>query len=295
MTTTKSVLDVEVRKAIVAALKERKQIFPGSDKGFSTSIGIHETQWNRIVNGNFHQVISDAKWVSLARIAGVDLKGKTKWVTAQTPTFKKIYAQLKKCQENSISGIFCDSADIGKTYAARAYVRENKYAVYVDCSQVKQKQKLVRGIAKEFGVEHTGKYSDVYGDLCYYLTGVAQNPVIVLDEAADLDYPAFLELKALWNATERECGWYLMGADGLKEKMRRGIEGKKVGFTEIFSRYGKKYQSSSPDGKEENDRFTLAQATMIIKANAPETADAQALLIKTDGSLRRIYTELSKL
>ena len=45
----------------------------------------------------------------------------------------------------------------------------------------------------------------------------------------------FLELKALWNATERCCAWYMMGADGLKEKINRAIEGKKVGYTEMLS------------------------------------------------------------
>ena len=53
-------------------------------------------------------------------------------------------------------------------------------------------------------------------------------PLVILDEAGDLQYEAFLELKALWNATERCCAWYMMGADGLKEKINRAIEGKKV-------------------------------------------------------------------
>ena len=60
-----------------------------------------------------------------------------------------------------------------------------------------------------------GRYSDVYEDLVAYLRTI-DTPLVILDEAGDLQYEAFLELKALWNATERCCAWYMMGADGLK-------------------------------------------------------------------------------
>lgn len=100
---------------------------------------------------------------------------------------------------------------------SEAYVKQHKHAVYVDCSQVKTKLKLIRYIAKEFGVTSNGRYSDVYEDLVAYLRTI-DTPLVILDEAGDLQYEAFLELKALWNATERCCAWYMMGADGLKER-----------------------------------------------------------------------------
>lgn len=56
-------------------------------------------------------------------------------------------------------------------------------------------------------------------------------------------YEAFLEIKAAWNGTEGCCSWYLMGADGFKAKLERGIEFKTVGFAEIRSRCGDKYNS----------------------------------------------------
>lgn len=288
-------ITVEVQRQIIAALKIRRANFGGGDKSFATSLGINAAQYSRIINGNTYQVLSDASWISLARQMDISPSGKSKWNTARTAVYVKITGQLKKCQENSISGIFCDDADIGKTYAAKDYVRNNKFAVYIDCSQVKSKVELVRQIAKEFGVGHTGRYKDVYGDLVYYLTNVAQSPLVILDEAGDLSSLARLELKALWNATERVCGWYQMGADGLREVIRRGIERKQVGYIETFSRYGSRYQVATPAGKEDKKKFILQQAAQIIEANKPETVDAQQILVKTEGSLRRIYTELSKL
>ncbi|MHB9005067.1 MAG: AAA family ATPase, partial [Coriobacteriia bacterium] len=250
--------------------------------------------YSRMMAGETDKILSDANWISLARLMSISLKNEVIWKTAETPVFQYITEQLLKCQNDSISSILCDAADIGKTYTAKIFVKTHVNAVYVDCSQVKSKQKLIRFIAKEYGVGHTGRYNDVYADLVFYLQSIP-NPIIILDEAGDLDYSAFLELKALWNATERCCGWMMMGADGLKEKIRRAIDCKKVGYTEIFSRYGNRYQRVTPEGKQDYEKFVKLQSALIIKANAPAEVDMQKLIHKTDGSLRRIYTEISKL
>lgn len=139
-----------------------------------------------------------------------------------------------------------------------------------------------------------GKYSDVYDDLVYYLRSI-ETPLIILDEAGDLQYEAFLELKALWNATERCCAWYMMGADGLKEKINRSIECKKVGYTEMLSRYGDRFSKVTPDDGREREQFLKAQASIVAKVNAPAGADIAQIVRKTGGGLRRVYTEIEKL
>ena len=79
------------------------------------------------------------------------------WKAAKTPTFEYITAQLEFSQQSSLSGILCDMPNIGKTFTARYYVQSHKNAVYIDCSQVKTKLKLVRKIAAEFGVDSKGE------------------------------------------------------------------------------------------------------------------------------------------
>jgi hypothetical protein len=128
-------------------------------------------------------------------------------------------------------------------------------------------------------------------------------PLVILDEAGDLDYPAWLELKALWNATEDVCGWYMIGADGLEAKIKRFIGCRKVGYTEIFRRFGSRFQHIVPAGLEERKRFLDAQAAMIIKLNEPK-APVQELITKcnrkdekmqTGASLTRVVLELKKM
>lgn len=281
------------KKRILEAIATNRANYP-SDAKHAASLGISTSVYSSIKNGQTDKALSDANWITIARRLGVNLRGGMEWKAARTTTFDFISIQLEACQKSGLSAILCDIPNIGKTFTARHYVQGHRNAIYVDCSQVKTKLKLVRKIATEFGVSGNGRYSDVYEDLVYYLRSI-ENPLIILDEAGDLSYEAFLELKALWNATERCCAWYMMGADGLKAKIVRSIERQKVGYTEMLSRFGDRYSKVTPDDSKERDKFLKDQANAVAKVNAPTGTDIAALVRKTNGGLRRVYTEIEKL
>lgn len=280
------------QKILNAVLNQRKN-FDGSDAKYAVSLGINKGIYVRLKKGETERVLSDAKWIHIARKLDVNTSNQQDWKAAPTKTYITINKQLQHCQQEGISSIFCDKADLGKTFSAKEYVKQSTNSIYIDCSQVKSKQRLIRSIAKEFGVDSFGKYNDVYADLTYYLKTI-DKPLIILDEAGDLDYSAFLELKALWNATENFCGWYMIGADGLRAKIDRLINNKKVGYTEIYSRYGGKYQSVTPLAKQEQELFISNEIATVIKANYPQ-AITQEFILKCKGSLRRVKIEISKL
>jgi hypothetical protein len=284
-------LTTELKEKIIAQMNVNRANYP-SDNKHATVLGINNAQYSRIKKGEFTKVISEPKWASLARLLGVQLKDELPWVTVETETFNYITAQLDACQNRSISAIFCDIAGIGKTHTAKEYAKKNVNAVYIDCSQVKSKQKLIRKIAQEFGVDHSSRYADVYEDLVFYIQTLP-TPLIILDEAGDLDYTAFLELKALWNATEYLCGWYMMGADGLEQKINRQKDLKKVGYTEIFDRYGNGYKKVTPNGKEALMEFNMQQIALVSKANKSNVSPT-VMYGKTLGSLRKVRTEIEK-
>lgn len=281
------------KQKILEAVRHNRANYP-SDAKHAASLGISTSVYSAIKNGQTDKALSQGAWIGIARRLGVNLRPGMEWKVAKTATFEFITAQLEVSQASSLSAILCDIPNIGKTFTARYYVQTHKNAVYIDCSQVKSKLKLVRKIASEFGVNARGRYSDVYDDLVYYLQAT-ETPLVILDEAGDLQYEAFLELKALWNATERSCAWYMMGADGLKEKINRSIECKKVGYTEMLSRYGDRYSKVTPDDGKERAQFLNAQARIVAKLNAPQGADVATIVRKTGGGLRRVYTEIEKL
>lgn len=259
----------------------------GGAERFAVFVGIDASQISRVRKGEL-SVLSDGKWFSIARKLGVELRPGAVWNVAKTPTFKFIFEQLRATQLWSSSMLLVDDAGIGKTFTAEQYARDNKNVAYIDCSQVKSKQRLVRNISTAIGLSANGRYADVYDDLVYTLKSIEQ-PLIILDEAGDLDYPAFLELKALWNATKLSVGWYMMGADGLKAKMERNLVNIKVGYSELFSRFLSRYQTVlRPEGFDELQMMTVA------KANGYKGTAAALKKATEGGSLRRVYLEIQK-
>jgi len=286
-------ITTEQKTMILAAVKENRANYP-SDAKHAAALGISASVYNGLKKGQTDKALSEGAWIGIARRLNVTLRPGMAWMPAKTPTFEFVTAQLEICQQGSLSAILCDMPNIGKTFTARHYVQTHKNAVYIDCSQVKTKTQLVRKIAAEFGVNSNGWYHNVYEDLCYYLRSI-DHPLIILDEAGDLKNEAMLELKALWNATERCCAWYMMGADGLKERIRRSIEMKMVGYTEMFSRYGDRYSKVTPDDGREREQFLMGQARIVAQVNAPEGTDIGALVRRSRGGLRRVYTEIEKM
>lgn len=286
-------ITTEQKTMILAAVKENRANYP-SDAKHAAALGISASVYNGLKKGQTDKALSEGAWIGIARRLNVTLRPGMAWMSAKTPTFEFVTAQLEICQQGSLSAILCDMPNIGKTFTARHYVQTHKNAVYIDCSQVKTKTQLVRKIAAEFGVNSNGWYHNVYEDLCYYLRSI-DHPLIILDEAGDLKNEAMLELKALWNATERSCAWYMMGADGLKERIRRSIEMKMVGYTEMFSRYGDRYSKVTPDDGREREQFLMGQARIVAQVNAPEGTDIGALVRRSRGGLRRVYTEIEKM
>jgi hypothetical protein len=218
------------------------------------------------------------------------------WNTAETSVFVHITTQLEHCQLASTTGLFCDAAGIGKTHAGNEYALRNENAWYIDCSQVKTKSQFIREMAEQIGVHPYGRLRDVRQQLIAVIIAT-KKPLFILDEAGDLDYPGFLEIKSLYNATEHQCGWYMMGAQGLEHKMERMRSHSKVGYEEIYDRFGARYQSMTGNMDSATRSLMLRhQASAVLKANMPGVGKKQAdeILNNCALNLRRLRKEIIK-
>ena len=63
----------------------------------------------------------------------------------------------------------------------------------------------------------------------------------------------------------------------------------------MFSRYGDKYSRVTPADNKDREKFLMDQAAVVAKVNAPEGTDIAAMVRRTAGGLRRVYTEIEKL
>lgn len=258
-----------LKDKIFNAILENRQLFDGNDSAYSKTLGLNTAIFNRIKKGETEKLVSDGKLLQIGRLLGVD-NDLNDIKTAETSVYKKIESEILKCKEHSISTIFCDEPEIGKTHCARNVCRSLQNGFYIDCSQNKTKQLLIRNIAKTIGIDSTGKYVDVKENLKYSIN-VIEKPVIILDDAGYLEMSAFIEIIELWNSTEDHCGWYMIGDDTLKGKIKRAIKNEVVGFRAFLSRFNNSFRNITPPTKDEKISFYSTLISDFLKVNLPES------------------------
>lgn len=256
----------ELKKAIVAKLLELRDNFDGTDAQYARQYSINPSVYSTLKTAtNFDNLLRNNQWLNLGRELEVTVSAR-KWNMARTDVFTTIEQDVLHCQAHSKSMMCVDDTEIGKTYTAKYLSRTLKNCFYVDASQSKSKSLFIRALAKSIGVDDNDKIARIKANIKYALKTLP-NPVVIIDEAGDLEYTAFLDLKEFWNATERYCGWYLIGADGLRSKIERGIGNRKVGYAEIFSRFGKRYTRVVPTANVDRVAFYKKLLTDVLSVN----------------------------
>lgn len=277
----------EFKQKVSAAMMEARSNFDGSDAMFAKQYGISNSIFSRIKNGETERILSEAQWLNIGRRLDVTMQNR-KWNIARTDVFDVIEEEVTFCKEFSKARIFIDDCGIGKSFTAKYLSRNLKNCFYVDASQAKTKNKFIRLLARTLGVDGNGTMTDVLDSIKYYLTTLPK-PVVIIDEAGDLEYTAFLEIKALWNATENVCGWYMIGADGLGAKIERGIQNKKVGFREIFSRFSERFSKVTPVDKTDRQQFYKKLIIDVLSVNTEDKAlipdIVKKCLVQVDGKI----------
>lgn len=284
---------IQEEKIISALINYRKDQFDGTDQQFCKIFEINPSVFSELKKGKRDRLIRSDKLVSIGRKLGVHFKDDEPWNIVQTNTFQYITAQLKYCQDKGEARILVDIAGIGKSTAAKQYMMGGKNVYYLDCSSHKTRSLFLKALARAVGVNSHGSVQSMFEDIIFMLQAT-NKPIVILDEAGDLSYEAFLEIKAIWNRLEGYCGWYMMGADGLKAKIENNLRSKKVGYAEIFDRFGKDFKSASPANPVEQKIYLRQEAEAVVHANIADKSKVKEVLNKTI-SLRRVKSEIQKL
>jgi hypothetical protein len=286
-------ITTDFKKAVLTALLAARQKFDGTDGQFAKQWGINNAVFSTLkTTTNYDGLLKDSQWLNMGRELDITINQR-KWVTARTDVYQAQWQDITFCQSHAKAVLYVDDCGIGKTHNAKHIARSLNNCFYIDASQAKTKQAFIRLIAKTIGVDDADKYIKVKANIKYALANLPQ-PMVIIDEAGDLEYTAFLELKELWNATAGVCGWYMMGADGLRAKIERGIGNKKVGYAEIFSRFSERFGKVVPAGKEDKIAFYKKLFSDVLSANMSNKTKLNKIINKclaggtgAIGSLRR--------
>lgn len=275
-------INQEFKDKVFDEIINQRQNFGGTDSAYANSLGIKAAVYSRIKNGERDGLLSDSNIIHIGRTLNVSQRVDD-WKVVETDVLRAIKDDVINCQKHSLSMMFVDEPEIGKTVAARYLSKTLKNCFYIDCSQAKTKNLFIKALAKAIGVDPVGKYSEILANVKYYLLLLRDpNPVILLDEFGDVDYLTFMTVKELWNAGEGHVAWYAIGADGLRCKIDRGMENGKVGFKEMFSRFSARYMSTVPVDKDLRNEFYTKLISDVItpNLNSPDKSKSVNKIIK---------------
>lgn len=284
-------LTKEYREDVQEALLLGRNNYSGSDAAYAKKFDISASVFSRIKKGETENILSDGKWLFIGSEFNVGFNDKN-WNIARTDVYNEIESNLKFCKEFNKSMILVDVCGIGKTACTKNIISNLEDAFYLDCSQAKNKISFTRALAKAIGLDDKGRYVDVKNTIKYYLK-LLHNPIIAIDDAGDLEYPAFLDLKEYWNATENFCGWYMIGDDSLREKIDKGLNKKKVGYAAIFSRFSEEFISLTPINPRRKQDFLVKLIGDVASINLEDQSKVPVLTQKCIGkekTLRHLRT-----
>lgn len=278
-------LTTEYKKKVVEALKLQREQLALSDARLARRYGVSASVFSRIMNGETERVLDEGKWLAIGRELNVN-KNERNWKVVKTDVFKVIEEQILFCKEHSKARMFVDECEIGKTFTAKYLSRTLQNCFYIDVSQCKTRNLFVRALAKAIGLDSSGMLNELKENIKYYIS-IIDEPVIILDEFGDASNGLFLELKEFWNATENICGWYMMGAEGLRYRIERNIRYGMIGFAEIRSRFSTRMGNIMPVNIEEKKLFYKKLITDVIVSNAVDksivTSVVNKCLVQIDG------------
>ena len=276
-------LTTDYKKRGVEALISARENYSGSDSDFSRKWGIDKTVYSRLKKGFQEGLLSVGKYIELGMELNVSARER-KWNMVRTEVFNLIEAEVKFCKMYSKGKIFVDKCAIGKTYSAKYLSQTLPNCFYVDMSQAKKPIPFARALARAIGAEAKGRLVTVKERIKYYLK-LLPNPVVIIDEAGDMDITMVSELKEYYNALDGMCGWYVLGANGLRAKINYGIEHETSGYEELFSRLSDKYSTIVPANKDERMEFYRRLCRSVLEANMTDRSKLDclvALCLKTE-------------
>ncbi len=284
-------LSITYKERVKKELFDRRALFGGTDGQYAKRFGLAGAIYSRLKKGEIEGLISESQWLQIGRELDVNIK-EQHWKVVRTKVYENLEGAILFCQAYGTSMVLVDDCGIGKTFCAKNIAKSYPNIFYIDCSQAKSKQSLIKIFAKTLGIDNKGTYLNIKENVKYYINQI-ENAVVILDEAGDLEYLSFLEIKELWNATPGRVGWFMMGADGLRNKIDKGINNKKVGYAEIFSRFSDEYLRFTPNGVEDKKAFRHELLTQVAAANHKGKTPIDILVkqcMNKDATLRHLET-----
>ena len=235
----------------------------------ATVINIRKGKWDSITN---------QMWLNVGRQVGYSAKGN--WQIVKTEYYNKLTEFLDDAKDYSNVLAICSPAGSGKTLTAEHYAKENQNVYHIVCAEYMNRKVFLARILEALGEDASGSVSDNMDTIIRVLRK-QEAPLIILDEADKLTDSVLYFFITLYNMLQNKCGLVMLATEYLAKRINDGRRKNKKGYTELFSRLGRKFISIKG--------VSLAEVTEVCKVNGLSNQEhIHKVFNEFEGDLRRV-------
>ena len=265
------------KQQIVNALRAYCERYESQNKAANSMKGVSAATLSQMLNGNW-DLIKDEMWRNVA--ARIGYKDE-RWEAVETDNYRRMNALLEDVKNNSLVMAITGDAGSGKTFACKQYTAAHRQVYLLCCSEYWNRQQFLTELLSEMGRDYTGYTVGEMMSEAVRTLKVQECPLLILDEADKLSDQVLYFFITLYNQLEDECGIVLCATSHLEKRIKRGIKLNKKGYSEIWSRLGRKCVALKG--------VTAADIAAICEANGvTDNASIDSIIADSESDLRRV-------
>jgi hypothetical protein len=272
------------KKEIQILLTEFIEQYESQAKAVKALKNVSEGVIINIRKGNWES-ISDQMWTNIGKQVGYSTKGR--WKTVKTKSFNALVNLFDDAKE--YSNVYCviAPAGSGKNWACEWYEKNRINAFHVECAEYFNRKVFLAQILEKMGKsESTGTAYEMMEAIVEHLLRM-EDPVLFINEADKLNDSNLYFFITLYNKLKGKCGIVLLATEFLKKRIDRGKRLNRKGYTEIYSRIGRRFITIPTTTKEE--------VATICKSNGVDDPIAITTIYNEyEGDLRRVERAVHK-
>jgi len=274
-------MDIIKKQNICNSLRAYCDRYESQNKAANSLTGVSSATISQMFNNNW-ELIKDEMWRNVASQIGYKEEN---WEAVQTTDFKRMTALLEDVKENALVMAVTGSAGSGKTFAIKHFTANNKQTYMICCNEYWNRKLFLAELLTKMGREYTGcTVGEMMNETVRGLK-MQDKPLIILDEADKLSDQVLYFFITLYNQLEDECGIMMTATSHLEKRIQRGINLNKKGYTEIWSRLGRKCVKLKG--------VTSADITAICEVNGiTDSKLIDAIIIDSESDLRRVKRKI---
>jgi len=253
-----------------------------SQNRIANRVGVSSSTISQMVNGNW-TLIKPEMWRKVKVRLRIDLD----WKIANTQMHKDLVDFMGKAQAHQMTIAFSHKAGTGKTTAFANYQKQVPEVIYVEGSRTLSKKNYLKKLLANAGQDTFGTTEDLLERFIDHVSGLAK-PLIIIDQFDKLKDNTFDLFMDFYNELHGHCGFILSGVEALEKRVKRGVQLKRSGYDEIWSRMDRKFVELA--------KLSLNDVQAVFKANGIDDEDAALSSFENcDGDLRRVRKDITKI